>query len=385
MRGAEDLQRNQIRICLFTASLIGGGGRRVLINLATEFLRQGYTVDFVVGRKEGSFIAEVPAAACIHYLHVPQTIRALPGLTHYLRAARPTALLADDTGTSLVALWARALSRVRTRVIGVVSIIHSWEYTQYPTWKNRLAPCLFRIFIPWADGIIAMSHEAARDFAAMTGLPVHSMRVVYNPILISELMRKAQEPLDHPWFAPGSPPIILGVGRLVEVKDFATLIRAFALVRQQRRAHLMILGEGAERSALEELIRELNLQDDVVLPGFVQNPYAYMRRSAVFVLSSLAESFGNVLIEAMATGTSIVCTDCPGGIREVLEDGRYSALVPVGDAPAMAAAICAALDAPPDVAALQRRAHDFSLDKSFAQYAEVLLGGEWDQPGAHPE
>jgi glycosyltransferase involved in cell wall biosynthesis len=134
----------------------------------------------------------------------------------------------------------------------------------------------------------------------------------------------------------------------------------------------MILGEGEERSNLEALVRELGVEDDVAIPGFAHNPYAYMHRAAVFILSSLSEAMSNVLIEAMAAGTPVVATDSPGGTREALEDGAYGSLVPVGDAAAMASAICATLDEPPDVAALQRRASDFSLEKSFVQYRDLL-------------
>jgi glycosyltransferase involved in cell wall biosynthesis len=260
--------------------------------------------------------------------------------------------------------------------------MHAWEYQYYPSAKNKLAPLLFRLFYPWADTIVAVSHAAAQDIATMSGIPRDRVKVIYNPATTPALLEKAQEPLDHPWFASGQPPVILAVGRLFKVKDFATLIRAFALVCQQRPARLMILGEGEERPALEALVQTLGIQDDVALPGFTPNPYVYMRHAAVFVLSSLSESFSNVVVEALAVGTPVISTDFPGGTREILDNGRYGTLVPVGDAQAMAAAICATLDEPPDSAALRQRANDFSLEKSFAQYAEVLLGRQWAQQHA---
>jgi glycosyltransferase involved in cell wall biosynthesis len=240
---------------------------------------------------------------------------------------------------------------------------------------------LFRLFYPWADAIVAVSQAAAQDIATLSGIPHERVKVIYNPIMTPSLLEKAQEAPEHPWFTGGQPPVILAVGRLFKVKDFATLIRAFALVRQQCPARLLILGEGEERLALEALTHALSVQEDVAMPGFAANPYAYMKHAAVFVLSSLSESFSNVVVEAMAVGTPVISTDFAGGTREILDNGRYGALVPVGDAQAMATAICAALDEPPDVAALQRRAGDFSLEKSFAQYAEVLLGVEWNRHG----
>ena len=185
------------------------------------------------------------------------------------------------------------------------------------------------------------------------------------------LFAKSEEALDHPWFLPGEPPVILGVGRLTQAKDFPTLIRAFALVRKKHPARLMILGEGEERSKLETLVQELGLEKEVSLPGFVDNPYKYMKRAAVFVLSSKWEGFGNVLVEAMALGTPVVSTNCPSGPAEILENGRWGRLVPVGDVYALAEAIIETLDEEhhPDVA---NRAKDFAVELAVEKYINVL-------------
>jgi len=166
--------------------------------------------------------------------------------------------------------------------------------------------------------------------------------------------------------------VLLGVGRLVMQKDFPTLIQAFALVRQRCPARLTILGEGEKRPQLEALVRELGLEAEVSLPGFVQNPYAYMARSAVFVLSSAWEGFGNVVAEAMAVGTSVVSTDCQSGPAEILEGGRYGKLVSVGDVAALAEAILATLSQPTDPEVLRQRSRAFSVDLVVDQYLEVL-------------
>src|SRR5262249_37227290 len=150
-------------------------------------------------------------------------------------------------------------------------------------------------------------------------------------------------PLSHPWFAPGSLPVILGVGRLTWQKDFPTLIKAFALVRSRQPARLLILGEGEKRLELETIVKELGLAADVCLPGYVDNPFAYMHRCSAFVLSSASEGLPNSLIEAMACGAPVISTDCASGTAEILENGRYGPLVPVGDVEAMATAISATL------------------------------------------
>jgi glycosyltransferase involved in cell wall biosynthesis len=201
-----------------------------------------------------------------------------------------------------------------------------------------LLPLWARFFYRWADAVVAVSQGVADELVHYVRIPAEKVRVIYNPIVTPELFRKAEEPLEHPWFREGEPPVILGVGRLTKQKDFPTLIRAFALVRQQRPARLMILGEGEERPQLEALVKELGIAEDVSLPGFVQNPYPYMKKAAVFVLSSRWEGLPTVLIEAAALDVPVISTNCPSGPAEIL--AMYSdQLVDVGDKDGMARAI----------------------------------------------
>jgi glycosyltransferase involved in cell wall biosynthesis len=190
---------------------------------------------------------------------------------------------------------------------------------------------------------------------------------------VTNIRQKAEEPLTHPWFSSNQPPVILAVGRLVKQKDFDTLIRAFGLVRKERPARLMVLGEGREREKLLALIKNLGLEQDVTLHGFVENPFKYIKHAAVFVLSSLWEGFGNVIVEAMALGTPVVATECPSGPSEILEEGKWGRLVPPGDVDALAQSIIDTLDDsnPPAVAS---RAEEFSVEKAIDGYLRVLLG-----------
>jgi glycosyltransferase involved in cell wall biosynthesis len=196
----------------------------------------------------------------------------------------------------------------------------------------------------------------------------------------SDLPQRAREPIDHPWLAPGSAPVVLAVGRLTPTKDFPTLLRAFAQVRQALPARLIILGEGknpeesaARQIELMEMAAELGIAADVALPGFVINPLAYMARASVFVLSSVWEGFGNVIAEALACGCPVVSTDCPDGPGEILERGRYGRLVPVGDHGAMAAAILETLRGPPEPHILHGRAALFSVDRAVERYLGALF------------
>jgi glycosyltransferase involved in cell wall biosynthesis len=190
----------------------------------------------------------------------------------------------------------------------------------------------------------------------------------------------AGQPVAHRWFLPAAPPVVLGVGSLSERKDFPTLLRAFAKLRKQRDCRLVILGEAGspkkteeQRAALMALAAELGVAADVDLPGFVANPFAYMARAAAFVLSSAFEGLPGALIQAMACGCPVVSTDCLSGPAEILEGGRFGAMVPVGDDQAMAAAIAATLDRPIAAATLRGRAGMFSVDRAVDRYLDLMF------------
>jgi glycosyltransferase involved in cell wall biosynthesis len=228
------------------------------------------------------------------------------------------------------------------------------------------------LFFRYADAAICISKGVAEDFIKTTGMPPQKTHVVYNPIVYPGLEQEARQSISHPWFATGNKPVILAVGRLVVAKDYPTLLNAFSLLNRKRQANLLILGEGRERLRLEALVRQLGLTENVQMPGFVKNPYAYMARARLLVLSSRWEGFGNVLVETLACGTPVVSTDCKGGPGEILEGGRFGRLVPVGDAQALAAAMLETLQTPPDRAMLRQRAQDFTLEKSVKEYLRVF-------------
>ena len=362
------------KLAIFLTYLRGGGVERVILNLARGFVEQGLSVDLVLVREEGEFLSLVPPEVRIVNLNGKRLISSIPALVRYLQQNKPVALLSAMQDINLVALWSRRLAGVSTRVVVSVHNTVSQESQNSAQLKRRFAPYLARLFYPWADAIVTVSQGSAEDLVRL-GLSSERIRVIYNPVVTPEVFEKVAEPIDHPWFEPGSPPVILGVGRLAKQKDFPTLIRAFAQVRQHRPARLMILGEGQERPEIEALVQELGIGKDVDLPGFVANPYAYMASSAVFVLSSLFEGLPTVLIEAIAGGTKVVSTDCKSGPAEILSNGQYGKLVSVGDFNGIAEAILSSLEEPPNPEVLQRRAADFSLDKAVAQYRQVLQVG----------
>jgi glycosyltransferase involved in cell wall biosynthesis len=234
-------------------------------------------------------------------------------------------------------------------------------------------PRLIRRFYPWADGVVSVAQGTADDLVRTAGLRPAHIEVVHNPIVTPELRAMADEPLDHPWFEPGQPPVLLAVGRFTPQKDFGTLIRASSRALEAGGARLLILGDGPERTHLEALVSTLGLEGSVGLPGWVGNPYPYMVRAAAFVLSSRWEGLPSVLIEALFCGAPVVATDCLSGPSEILEDGRYGLLVPVGDEDALAKGIAAALagDVPPPP---RESWQPYELETVVQRYLDVLVG-----------
>lgn len=362
------------RIALFTRDLAGGGVGRVIVNLAKGLIGRGRTVDVVLARARGPYVDQLDPAVRVVELGVNRTLRCVPGLVGYLRRERPQALIACTDGANVVALWAKRLARAPTQVLISTHTNVSENARQATRTRGRLIPHFARRFYRWADGVIAVSQGVADDLAATARLDRGQIRVIYNPVDTEGIIERAKEPLHHPWLAPGAPPFILSAGRLSRQKDFPTLLRAFDRVRRRRPARLLILGEGEDRAELEQLARELECEADLSLPGFVDNPYPFMRAARLFVLSSAWEGFGNVLIEAMALGTPVIATDCPWGPAEVLDHGRFGRLVPVGDVAALAEAIEQELDAAPSPDDGRARAAQFATDKVAAAYLEVMAG-----------
>jgi len=293
-----------------------------------------------------------------------------------LRRERPRYLLAANTYANVIAVLAKKLARVQTRTVISEHIILSISIHNSENVRGKYLPLLAKRIYPWADEIVAVSEGVADDLADTLGLSRNRIQVIYNPVVTPEFFEKTREVLEHPWFQPGEPPVILGVGRLTKQKDFPTLIRAFALVRKRHPCRLVILGEGEERFKLEALISELGISENVDMPGFVDNPYKYMAHAAVFALSSIWEGLPTVLIEALACGTRIISTDCPpSSPRKILGEGRYGTLVPVGDIDALANALLGTLTKEHNVSTTPPAAWlPFTLEAVLPSYINVLQG-----------
>lgn len=397
-------QANSIAVLI--PSLDGGGAERSMLNLVNAFLERGRKVDLVLCRAKGAYLENVPTDARLVVLEssgyfggrlaallanpgrpgsvirpvilpykIAPEIEYLRSLQCYLRERQPDVMLSALTYANLIALWAKNVVDPELPVVVSERIALSRHCFNEPSrrkWRRRYLPPLVGSSYPYADAIISVSNQVADDLSAVSRLPRESIKTIYNPVVDDELRSQSAVPLDHPWFAPQSPPVILGAGRLVQQKDFSTLIRAFARLRASRKARLLILGEGKQRPLLEALVKDLGLEADVQLLGFVANPFQFMARAAALVLSSEYEGLPGVVIQALACGCPVVSTDCPGGSAEILCDGEYGPLVPVGDDAALCAAVESVLDNPIEKHVLMHRAELFSIDGAAEQYLTVL-------------
>jgi glycosyltransferase involved in cell wall biosynthesis len=360
-------------VAVFLHSLEGGGAERISVNLAAGMATRGLPVDLVLVKAVGPYLEQVPPSVRVVDLGCERHLTSLLPLARYLRREEPRVLLSALTHTNLYALAARALARVPTRVVIRINNTLIEEQRDERGLLTRLVrPPMVRLLYPLADGAVAVSQGAAEHLRhALPNFRV-PMEVIINPVVVPSLYLQAREPLSHPWFERGEPPVFLAVGRLVPQKDFATLVRAFALVQGRLRSRLMVLGEGEERGRLELLIAEHGLRDSVELPGFVPNPYPYMAAARGVVLSSRYEGSPSVLVEALALGTSVASTDCPSGPREILQDGRWGRLVPVGDVASLAAAMAEILEGASFPVPSADDLAQYHLDQGVRRYLAVM-------------
>jgi len=309
-------------------------------------------------------------------VRLPHLLRAylsIPAVTAYLRRARPEVLFATSIPPNLASLGGHALAKTPTAiVIRQSNVVRLTEADRYADVRRRprdwILPKLYRR----ADAIIAVSAGVADNLRLLRAGKEDRIVVVPNGVALDRIDVKAAEPVDHPWPEDSAEPVLVAVGRLVAKKDYPTLLEALFLVRRSVPARLIILGEGPERGRLEGLARKLGIEQHVSMPGFCDNPFAYLARANLYVLSSISEGMPSALIEALACGCPVVSTDCPSGPSEILGNGRYGALVPVGNAQALASAILETLRQPPNRERLRVRAAEFSVQACVERYVQVL-------------
>jgi len=360
------------KIALFVSSFEAGGVQRIMVNLANELWDSGYIVQFVAVTNRGPLIKLINPQISVKHLDSKRVLFSLKELIKFFKSEKIDVFVSGQTHLNAIAIIAQKLAGNSSQMIVTEHNHMSSVVREGRNWVNRLRPLWAKLLYHFADDVVTVSAGVADDLSKVSGIRREKIKVVFNPAIDETLFRDKDLPVNHPWFQDTGSPIVLGVGRLAAQKDFSNLIQAIRIANEERPIRLIILGEGQERKNLEGLVDALNLSELVSLPGNVENPFAYMKNADLFVLSSAWEGLSTVLIEAMACGTSVVSTDCPSGPREILEDGKYGMLVPVGDAEALAEGILKVLANPSEADELRERAHHFLSSEAVKNYTELF-------------
>jgi glycosyltransferase involved in cell wall biosynthesis len=358
----DERARPKYRLAFLLRDLGEGGAERSALRLANGLARDGQSVVLLLFAQKGPLLTAVAPE-----VEVVDLRGSFFNLLARLRALRIDFLL--PVYTSMRALLARLVLRVPFHV--VLSQRNMFTLDRGPL-QTRLRFLRCRLLYPMASACVCISQGVAEEMRSLRLVEPEKIRVIYNPVVTNELSVQMEAPLDHPWFEE-SATVVLGVGRLGSQKDFATLIRAFALLAPRYpKLRLLILGEGRQRAMLEKILREEDLADRVSLPGYAANPYPYMKRAALFVMTSRFEGFGNVAAEALACGCTVVSTDCKSGPAEILDNGKYGYLAKTGDISDVARAMEEALRHPLPREELKRRAAFFSERRAVEGYERLF-------------
>ena len=348
----------------YTTSLSGGGGERVWAVLASALARRGHTVTLVVdfdAEENRPFVAPEVEVMVLGGGH----LRSLWRLMRLIAARRPDVVLSAIGGSDLKAAFATlVLGLLGERPRPVIGTFHGYRENETGILGDlhfRLAPLLTRL----CDRTVCVSDGLRREVIERWHAAADRCVRVYNPIRV-----EGCDPTLNAAALAARAPIILAAGRLVPVKGFVRLVRAFARLPHPD-ARLVILGHGPEHDAIRAEAERLGVADRLDLPGYVAEPWQWYARARCFALSSRVEAFGNVVVEALAHGLPVVATDCDGP-REILIDPAHGALVPRGDEAAFAAALTAALAAPGDPAPRAARAAEFDVATSVARYESLI-------------
>jgi glycosyltransferase involved in cell wall biosynthesis len=358
---------DKAHLAVFLPDLGGGGAERVALALLQGFIDHGHTVDLVLASRRGALLPLVPAGVEIVDLGAPKMRQVILPLARYLRQRRPRALHAMMWPLPLMAIAARAIAQVDTRIVGS-------EHTTLSTMPHGLRHATVRAITRLAyrklDAVIAVSTGVADDLVAFVGLPRQRITVIHNPLLLPVTLPAPDVAMAR-W--PAGTKRILAVGALKSEKNYPLLLRALARVREHVPASLLILGDGPLRSALEAQVVADDLEDAVVFAGFDTDPWPYYVAADLFVLSSDSEGLPTVLIEALHAGPPIVSTDCPSGPREILMNGKYGALVGCGDDDALAAAMIEAAHRQTERAGRRARAVELAGGGPLTRHLALMM------------
>lgn len=360
------------KMAIFLPSLAGGGAERVMLHLGDGLAKRGIHVDLVVSHLSGEYVSEIPVTVYVIDLNKKRLSHSFFKFAIYLRKNQDSVVLTTLQYSNIFCLLVKKLFFLKNRIVIRESNAISKKFNGSEI-RSKIYLYLIRWLYPSADKIIAVSKGIKEELHHFLKINHEKITVIPNPIKLPSNISLNNESSFHAWLKPGQPPVVLGVGRLVKQKDFSTLIKAFSLVVKSVECRLIILGEGPEMSLLKKLAFNLGIEGDVDFPGFNLDPFSYMKRAKVFVLSSLWEGFPNALIQALACGCPVVSTNCPYGPSEILAGGKYGKLVEVKDHNRMAKEIIETLQSKNSSVNNEKWFYKYNYQNILSQYQEVIF------------
>lgn len=363
-----------MKVLLVYLNLDQGGVQRMMVNVANYLSSKGYNVTIILCQRKGHYLNFVNKNVEILSLESDNRIKLIKYLTKYINKYRPEVLFTAVPHLNLIAIIAKLISGNSTRVIISERSNTIEEFRKSPVGAYKLSFTLIPILYRFADSIIAVSKGVASDLAKVALINPEKVTTVYNPAFNKKMLVEANETIEEVWLKDNSVPVVIGVGRLTDQKDFPLLIDAIKIVLIKRKVRLIIIGEGPLYTSLDEQIKKLKLEDYIKLAGFQSTPISWISKAQLFVLSSKWEGFGNIVVEALAAGTTIVSTDCKSGPAEILQNGKFGYLCKVGDKNDLAEKIEYALENPMPTNFLRQRAENFDVDIVMKNYERILSG-----------
>jgi glycosyltransferase involved in cell wall biosynthesis len=370
---------NRRLIAFHFLSLSQGGVEKMRLILARELLARGWQVDLVVCSAQGDLAALVPEGARVIDLRATRTIKSMVPLVRYLKNERPAVMISSLGHQNLAAIISRLCARAGTWLAVTQHNALGVEAGAL-TLQHRLLPVAYRIALPFADKVIAVSDGVADDLAERTRYSRNKIAVVYNPAEPIKNAGRCNNFDSHRYFVEREQSgciVYIAVGRLAYQKGYDLLLSAFKSLTSVVDCRLIICGVGPDREKLEALAVTLDLGSHVDFVGFVEFPASLIACSDIFVLSSRYEGFGNVLVEALSAGTKVVSTDCDFGPSEILAKGRFGRLVSANNESELYKGMLHAINDTYDSAELKKRAGDFSVTAAVDSYMQ-LIGGQLD-------
>ncbi|HLJ91441.1 MAG TPA: glycosyltransferase [Candidatus Angelobacter sp.] len=324
----------RLRVMFLAPALDGGGAERVFSTLLRHLDRSCFELHLAVLQAKGDYIKEIPADVTIHDLQVARARYGLLSIVRVIRDVRPKIVVSTLANMNLTLMSVKPFLPAGTKLLIRESSIasSSLKRERHPAVWEWLYPRLYRR----ADSIICLSDSMVKNMVECFGLPASKLVRIYNPV-DTERVRGAAA-CENPYSEAG--PRLVAVGRLGWEKGFDILIAAMpAILARFPSAYLTILGRGPLAADLAQQATSLGLGDRVRFAGFQQNPWTYIKYADVLVHPSRYEGCPNVLLEALALGTPVVATDCPGATREIQNDYRNMIVAAADDRDALANAM----------------------------------------------